>query len=96
MFRDIKGEEKYCLWEVSVQKGGTREPDDIIGRYREGMLKVLGNNEMKLNDGAQRLEVQWTRTTKLKGVGKYSVLVYIVVEHGGSKETEVQIFERAW
>ena len=54
------------------------------------MLKFLENNEMKtLNDRAQKTEVQWTWTRKCKDERKHSLLDYVVVEYGNSKEMEV-------
>ena len=44
-----------------------------------------------LNDRVQKPEAQWTWTRKCKDVRKRSVLDYVVVEYGCSKEMEVHV-----
>lgn len=54
------------------------------------MLKPLKNNEMKtLNGRVKKAEPEWTRQGIQKG--ESSVLDFIVVENGSSKETEVPV-----
>ena len=55
------------------------------------MLKFLENNEKTLNDRAQKPDAQWTWTRKYKDDRKRSVLDYVVVEYGNSKELEVHV-----
>ena len=56
------------------------------------MLKFLENNEKTLNDRAQKPDAQWTWTRKYKDDRKRSVLDYVVVEYGRSKEMEVHVY----
>ena len=44
-----------------------------------------------LNDGAQKPEAQWTWTRKFEDERKRSVLDFVVVEYGNSKEMEVHV-----
>ena len=70
------------------------QPGDSIGQYGEDkkntngveMLKFLENNEMKtLNYRARKPEAQ------CKHERERSVLDYIVVEHGNSKEMDIHV-----
>jgi len=92
--------EVMLVGDFNARVGKANQPNDIIGQYGEEkrntngveMLKFLGNNELRtLNDRVQKPEAQWTWTRKCKDERKRSVLDYVVVEYGSSKEMEVHV-----
>ena len=88
--------EAVLVGDFNSRTGKASNPSEHIGQYGEvkknkngaEMLKFRKNNEMKtLNDRAKKPGPEWSRQCIQKG--ETSVLDYIVVENGRSKETEV-------
>ena len=90
--------EVVLVGDFNSRIGKASNPNENIGRYGEvtknkngaEMLKFLQNNEMKtLNDRVKKSGPEWTRQCIQKG--ESSILDFIVVENGSSKETKVHV-----
>ena len=90
--------EVVLVGDFNSRIGKASNPNENIGQYGEvtknkngaEMLKFLQNNEMKtLNDRVKKSGPEWTRQCIQKG--ESSILDFIVVENGSSKETKVHV-----
>ena len=89
--------EVVLVGDFNSRIGKASNPNENIGQYGEVIKNMNGaevlmflKNEMKtLNDSVKKPGPEWTR--QCIRMGENSILDFIVVENGSSKETEVRV-----